>query len=41
MAPTGLATKATANVANDATVPAVEPRAGKNTLGKTSAAAVP
>jgi hypothetical protein len=31
----------TAKVANEATVPAVEPSAGKNTFGNTSAAAVP
>ncbi len=42
MAPTGLATNATAKVAKEATVPAVEPSAGKNTLGgNTRAAAVP
>ena len=40
-APTGRAKNATANVANEATVPAVAPSAGKNTFGKTSAAAVP
>ncbi len=40
-APTGLAMNATANVANDATVPAVDPSAGKKIVGNTSAAAVP
>lgn len=34
IAPTGRAMKATAKVANDATVPAVAPSAGKKTVGK-------
>lgn len=41
IAPTGRAMKATAKVAKEATVPAVDPSAGKKTVGKTSAAAVP
>jgi hypothetical protein len=39
--PTGRAKNATANVEKAATVPAVSPRPGKNSVGKTSAAAVP
>ena len=41
MAPTGRAKKATAKVPKEATVPAAVPSAGKNTTGKTRAAAVP
>jgi hypothetical protein len=41
MAPKGRAKNATAKVANDATVPAAAPSAGKKTVGKTKAAAVP
>ncbi len=41
MAPSGRAPKATAKVANDAMLAALSPSAGKKTLGKTSAAAVP
>ena len=41
IAPTGRAKKATANVPKEAMVPAAAPRAGKNTTGKTRAAAVP
>ena len=41
MLPNGLATSATPRVANDATVPATEPSAGKNSLPNTSAAAKP
>ncbi len=40
-APTGRATNAVAKLASDATVAIAGPRCGKNTVGNTSAAAVP
>jgi hypothetical protein len=40
-APSGREKKAAANVPNDAIVAIVDPRCGKNTVGKTRAAAVP
>ena len=41
IAPSGRARKPTANVPNAASVPTNPPASGKNSLGKTTAAAVP